>query len=269
MLKKIVSLIFCIIMISSGGILNDDRNDLNVKPEEKANVATLIDNDVTKQEEIGDESLNEIKILQQENEVSSTIENEQMDTIKENVKQEEIQDTIKIEQKKEQEPTQSKSQNQKEIEHQSQNKNPTEKQVQEHKEEKKSSDMDIQKQATSNQIEERQKEENQVKEKQTEEKKETKEEYVYNDAETKKMIADINEIAKDNKDLWGENGEKKYKIEISPKLIGQNYMSPYKKKQVEGVVLNVYPVKFLVYAVDYIRTGFTTETRYFIDVAEY
>lgn len=98
---------------------------------------------------------------------------------------------------------------------------------------------------------------------------ESKEEYIYNDAETKKIIADINEIAKRNPELWGENGEKQYKVEICSSLVGKNYMSPYKKSQVEGIVLNVFPVKFLVYAIDYERTGFTTETRYYIDIAEY
>lgn len=108
-----------------------------------------------------------------------------------------------------------------------------------------------------------------VEEKTKEVKQEPKEEYIYNDAETKKIIADINEIAKRNPELWGENGEKQYKVEISSSLIGQNYMSPYKKSQVEGIVLNVFPVKFLVYAIDYERAGFTTETRYYIDIAEY
>ena len=40
-------------------------------------------------------------------------------------------------------------------------------------------------------------------------------------------------------------------------------------RQLEGIVLNVFSVKFLVYAVDYKRTGFTTQTRYYIDIAEY
>ncbi len=107
------------------------------------------------------------------------------------------------------------------------------------------------------------------KEKTDEVKKEAKEEYIYNDTETKKIIADINEIAKRNPELWNKDNEKLYKIEISSSLVGQNYMSPYKKSQVEGIVLNVYPVKFLVYAIDYKRTGFTTETRYYIDITEY
>lgn len=96
-----------------------------------------------------------------------------------------------------------------------------------------------------------------------------KEEYIYNNTETLRLINDINEIAKRNSSLWGEDGSKKYKIEKSSSLIGKNYMSPYNKSQLEGIVLNVFPVKFLVYAVDYKKTGFTTQTRYYIDIAEY
>ena len=106
---------------------------------------------------------------------------------------------------------------------------------------------------------------------QKEQKKEEtkKEEYIYNDTATKQIMADIDEIAKKNPDLWGKNGEKLYKIEICANLVGKNYMCPYRKAQVEGQVLNVYPVKFLVYAVDYKRTGFATETRYYIDITNY
>ncbi len=43
-------------------------------------------------------------------------------------------------------------------------------------------------------------------------------------------------------------------------------MFPYNYKQVEGKGLNVFPVTFLVYAVDYKKTGFATETRYYIDI---
>lgn len=94
-------------------------------------------------------------------------------------------------------------------------------------------------------------------------------EYVYNSAETQRLIADVNEIAKRNPDLWGANGEKLYTIEISSSITGTNYMSPYRKGMIEGIVLNVFPVKFLVYAQDHIKTGYTTETRYYIDIANY
>ena len=92
------------------------------------------------------------------------------------------------------------------------------------------------------------------------------EEYIYNDTATKKLINDINEIAKKNPDLWGTDGKKLYSIKVSRSLLGQNYMFPYNYKQVEGKVLNVFPVTFLVYAVDYKKTGFATETRYYIDI---
>lgn len=95
------------------------------------------------------------------------------------------------------------------------------------------------------------------------------EEYIYNDTETKRLISDIDTIAKRNPDLWGKNGEKLYKIQKSPSLVGKNYMYPYSFSQIEGKVLNVYSVTFLVYAADYKKTGFPTQTRYFVDIANY
>lgn len=95
------------------------------------------------------------------------------------------------------------------------------------------------------------------------------EEYIYNDTATKKMMNDIDTIAKKNPDLWGKNGEKLYKIQKCPSLVGKNYMYPYSYAQLEGQVLNVYPVTFLVYAIDYKKTGFATETRYYIDITNY
>ncbi len=92
------------------------------------------------------------------------------------------------------------------------------------------------------------------------------EEYIYNDTATKKLINDINEIAKKNPDLWGADGKKLYNVKVSKNLLGQNYMFPYNYKLVEGKVLNVFPVTFLVYAIDYKKTGFATETRYYIDI---
>ncbi len=95
------------------------------------------------------------------------------------------------------------------------------------------------------------------------------EEYIYNDTETKRLIADIDTIAKRNQDLWGANGEKLYKIEKSSSLVGKNYMYPYSYQQIEGKVLNVYSVTFLVYAVDYKKTGFPTQTRYYVDITNF
>ena len=95
------------------------------------------------------------------------------------------------------------------------------------------------------------------------------EEYIYNDTETKRLMADIDTIAKRNPDLWGKNGEKLYKIEKSPSLVEKNYMYPYSLSQIEGKVLNVYSVTFLVYATDYKKTGFPTQTRYYVDITNY
>lgn len=96
-----------------------------------------------------------------------------------------------------------------------------------------------------------------------------KEKITYNDTATQKLIQDIDDIAKRNKDLWGENSEKRYKIQISSSLVGGSYMCPYRKAQVEGIVLNSYPVTFLVYAVTYQKTGYQDEVRYYISVTNY
>lgn len=96
-----------------------------------------------------------------------------------------------------------------------------------------------------------------------------KEKITYNDTATKRLIQDIDDIAKKNKSLWGENLEKRYKIKISSSLVGGSYMCPYRKAQVEGIVLNSYPVTFLVYAVTYQKTGYQDEVRYYISVANY
>ena len=96
-----------------------------------------------------------------------------------------------------------------------------------------------------------------------------KEKITYNDTATKRLIQDIDDIAKKNKSLWGENLEKRYKIKISSSLVGGSYMCPYRKAQVEGIVLNSYPVTFLVYAVTYQKTGYQDEVRYYISVTNY
>ena len=96
-----------------------------------------------------------------------------------------------------------------------------------------------------------------------------KEKITYNDTATKRLIQDIDDIAKKNKSLWGENLEKRYKIKISSSLVGGSYMCPYRKAQVEEIVLNSYPVTFLVYAVIYQKTGFQDEVRYYISVTNY
>lgn len=103
----------------------------------------------------------------------------------------------------------------------------------------------------------------------TEEVKKQTEEIVYNSTATNQLINDINDLAKENKNLWGANSEKLYKIKISSSLVGKNYISPYSKDRISGIVKNTYPVTFLVYAVDYHKPGFATQTRYYIDISEY
>ena len=93
------------------------------------------------------------------------------------------------------------------------------------------------------------------------------EEITYNSVATQKLISDIDKAAKKNKSLFGASGNKLYKIEISKSLLGGNYMCPYRYEQVEGKVLNVFPVKFLVYAVDYKKSGFETQTRYYLSIS--
>lgn len=97
----------------------------------------------------------------------------------------------------------------------------------------------------------------------------SKEKITYNKDATQQLINDIDEFAKQNPSLWDENGNKLYKIEIVESLTGQNYMCPYRKQHVAGVVLNVFPVRFLVYVIDVEKDGFTKETRYYIDVASF
>lgn len=103
----------------------------------------------------------------------------------------------------------------------------------------------------------------------TEEVKKQTEEIIYNSTATNQLINDINELAKENKNLWGANSEKLYKIKISNSLVGKNYISPYNKDRISGIVKNTYPVTFLVYAIDYNKPGFATQTRYYIDITEY
>ena len=43
-------------------------------------------------------------------------------------------------------------------------------------------------------------------------------------------------------------------------------MYPYSKQRLEGKVLNVFPVKFLVYVVDVQRPGFQKEMKYYISI---
>lgn len=107
-----------------------------------------------------------------------------------------------------------------------------------------------------------------VEEKKVQEKKEevTKETIEYNDTESKKMVNDINTIAKQNPDLWDAEGNPLYKVEINKSAMSGEYMYPYRIELIKGKVLNVFPVKFLVYAVDVQRPGFEKEMKYYISM---
>lgn len=102
---------------------------------------------------------------------------------------------------------------------------------------------------------------------------EAKVEYVYNSTETQRIINDINTIAKRNPDIYDENGNKIYNIKkfsnVETAMQGTNYFSPYRQRDIEGVVLNAYPCTFLVYAIDYKINGVVQNTRYYIKVTEY
>lgn len=102
---------------------------------------------------------------------------------------------------------------------------------------------------------------------------ETKYEYVYNYKETQRLKNDIEKIARDNQDLFDENGNKLYKVrEFDNKeqaMKKNNFFSPYNMLEVKGVVLNTYSCTFLVYAIDYKINGILQQTRYYIKVAEY
>lgn len=98
---------------------------------------------------------------------------------------------------------------------------------------------------------------------------EKKIEYVYNKAETDRMINAVNEIAKQNANLWAEDGSKIYRVEVNSNAMQGNYFSPYRDNQIAVKVLNTFSVTFYVYAVDYTVNGTVQHTRYYISVAQY
>lgn len=98
---------------------------------------------------------------------------------------------------------------------------------------------------------------------------EKKIEYVYNKTETDRMINAVNEIAKQNANLWAEDGGKLYRVEVNSEAMKGNYFSPYRDNQIAAKVLNTFSVTFYVYAVDYTVNGTVQHTRYYISVAQY
>lgn len=94
----------------------------------------------------------------------------------------------------------------------------------------------------------------------------TKESINYNASESQRMVNDINSIARENEFLWDSNGNPLFKVEISKSAMNGEYMYPYSKQRLEGKVLNVFPVKFLVYVVDVQRPGFQKEMKYYISI---
>jgi len=119
----------------------------------------------------------------------------------------------------------------------------------------------------SNNNHEEKNEEKPIKVEEKEKKEEvTKETIEYNDTESKKMVNDINTIAKQNPDLWDASGNPLYKVEINKSAMNGEYMYPYRIELIKGKVLNVFPVKFLVYAVDVQKPGFEKEMKYYISM---
>lgn len=102
---------------------------------------------------------------------------------------------------------------------------------------------------------------------------EIKSEYEYNYNETQRLKRDIDKLAKENPDLFDENGNKLYRIsEFINKeqaMNKTNYFSPYNILEIKGVVQNTYSCTFLVYAIDYKINGVLQQTRYYIKVSEY
>lgn len=242
MFQRII--IVCVVtVLFSGGVIK------NIITQKKEKEDTVVETEeiLNEKENVIDEEIAET-IEDTSNETTSEINNQGQDNNTENIIEKEIKkttDTVKKDndtKKENLKPTTTNTGNQK-----SENKG-TSNQVK--------PNQDVQKTETNNNKEPAKSEK-------------ITEEYIYNDTETKRLISDIDTIAKRNPDLWGKNGEKLYKIQKSPSLVGKNYMYPYSFSQIEGKVLNVYSVTFLVYAADYKKTGFPTQTRYFVDIANY
>lgn len=234
MFKKIVFEIICVAIIIFEGYLVNQTIQEDVKQENAVE---------TKEETIAQEESNELEETEEEQAINESEEIEEVDFLE----QSNIDNTAKTEEKK----TETQINNESQTNYDSQTNNTS----------------TMQNENNTNEQNAQKKEED--KKQETPQVQQITEEYIYNDTATDELIEDIDEIAKKNPDLWGKNGEKLYKIEECPSLVGKDYMYPYSYSQLEGKVLNVYSVTFLVYVVDYKKTGFATETRYYIDITKY
>jgi len=274
MCKKLIIGIFTIVLtviIGKGGIPKYQNTNNNSIAEEQE---TVIKNEEIAVEEMTAKvetivtEVNEDVIVETETEEKQEIEATNEEEVKPKEQKKEVIESPKEKQKSEVITTKKEEQVV----------TPAENKVQEEKKEppcKTTENKEEQKMQKEEKIQTEEKQEDtsakaeQIPEGKTEEKpvQDTKEKITYNKDATQQLIDDIDELAKQNPSLWDKNGNKLYKIEKAESLVGQNYMYPYRKQHVAGVVLNVFPVKFLVYAIDVEKDGFTKETRYYIDVA--
>lgn len=114
-----------------------------------------------------------------------------------------------------------------------------------------------------------QKQDNQSQLQKAEEKEKTqmnnkKEKYTYNESETNRIAIAIDKYAKQNKELWGKNGEKKYSIKVTSTAMKNDFFYPFREWIVESKVKNVFSCTFQIYAVD-----IDNKTRYYIGIEEF
>lgn len=114
-----------------------------------------------------------------------------------------------------------------------------------------------------------QKQDNQSQLQKAEEKEKTKvdnkkEKYTYNESETNRIAITIDKYAKQNKELWGKNGEKKYSIKVTSTAMKNDFFYPFREWIVESKVKNVFSCTFQIYAVD-----IDNKTRYYIGIEEF
>lgn len=91
-----------------------------------------------------------------------------------------------------------------------------------------------------------------------------KEKYTYNESETNRIAITIDKYAKQNKELWGKNGEKKYSIKVTSTAMKNDFFYPFREWIVESKVKNVFSCTFQIYAVD-----IDNKTRYYIGIEEF
>ena len=114
-----------------------------------------------------------------------------------------------------------------------------------------------------------QKQDNQSQLQKAEEKEKTqmnnkKEKYTYNESETNRIAIAIDKYAKQNKELWGKNGEKKYSIKVTSTAMKNDFFYPFREWIVESKVKNVFSCTFQIYAVD-----IDNKRRYYIGIEEF